>query len=332
MLLPYHFVQPRADVDFAPFLARFRAATPAGGRLCFDLEDSLQGATPAATAAAKFAGRRALAALLGGPHAPDPAQVVIRVNPVGTAAYLADVCWLATVPAPRAVLLPKVADVASVRRALADLPPGVAELIVTVESAAGLRAVPALAAFSADARFTTVALGHCDLNLSLGHFPFQHHTSPTYWQWVAYLDRHLAPAGKRLLNSPVLRLADDSLLVAVLRRFRTYRSAVGQLTLSLAQSRWCGTPTAVDFKPDFSDDFGSDCAADSDFTSGQSDPVFIARRLLAAAAAHPVPGSALALTPARRIIAPQEVIAARRVLAGCSPAIPISSLETTPSD
>ena len=313
MLVPYHFVQPRAAADFDLFLTRFRAAAPAGGVLCFDLEDSLQGPTPAASEQARAAVRRALGALLSGGSAPAPEQTLIRVNPVGTSAYAADLRWLATVPAPGAVLLPKVETVAMLQQALADLPPGVREVIATVETAAGLHAVPALAAYAGDARFTTVALGHCDLNLSLGYFPFHHHTSPTYWQWLAYLDRHLAPAGKRLLDSPVLRLADGPLLAAVLNRLRAFPSVTGQFTLSLAQTRWCGGGVGEKAGGDGKDVKGGEYEGMCD---DAGDVAEAARRLLAVAAAHPVPGSALALTPGRRIISPQEVIAARQVLAG----------------
>ncbi|MBC7447821.1 MAG: hypothetical protein H7330_07155, partial [Hymenobacteraceae bacterium] len=301
-LRPYHFVQLRPGADFSVFLTHFRTAAPADALLCFDLEDSLQADSPAATAARKAAGRHTLAALLTSPGAPDPATVAIRVNAVGTAAYALDQRLLMTLPTPRAVLLPKVESGAAVRRALADLPAGLTDVIAIVETAAGLRAVPELATLTHDARFTTLALGHSDLNLSLGHFPFHHQESATYWQWVAYLDRHLAPAGKRLLNSPVLRLADHALLTATLRRFATYRSAAGQITLSLAQTHWCGrhTPPATGWP--------AEPAAPAPTAIRAA-----ARHLLAAAASAPVPGSALALTPERRIIAPQEVAAARRV-------------------
>ncbi len=298
-VLPYHFVQQREAADFARFYSLFQAATPHGGYLCFDLEDSLVAPTAAATLTRKAHGRTAFRTLATAPFGPDLARTILRINGAQTPHFAADLALLRELPPFHAVILPKVSSARQVQRVLDALPPSVGHLIPIIETVEGLAAVSAIAALP-DARLKAVAFGHCDLNLSLGHFPFHHHDSAHYWHWVATLDHALTATGKGLLNSPLLRLDDGAAFSTVLSCLTAYSSAIGQITLSLAQTQWCARPPSlssgrVAFAP-------------------QPPAAALAHRLLTDAQAYGLPDSALALTPERVVISPQEVLAAQHFL------------------
>ncbi len=236
---PYHFAQCR----LAGFGSFYQAVVAADGIVCFDFEDSIQADEPGATVALKQAQRRRVRQLLLRPGL-DGQRLAVRINAPDTAHYAADLAALRGLPALHAVFVPKTQHPAELRRVLRELPVPVCHLIAVVETRAGFAALPELLALP-DPRLSLVAFGHCDYNLSLGHFPFYHHDSEPYWQWLAELDAHLHCAGKQLLNSPVLRLADAPLFQAVLDRLRTHRSATGQITLCLSQTLACAAPPAL---------------------------------------------------------------------------------------
>ncbi len=299
-ILPYHFVQQRDAADFARFYSLFQAATPLGGYLCFDLEDSIVAPTAVATLTRKAHGRTAFRTLTTAPFGPDLSRTVLRINGAQTPHFAADLALLRELPPFHAVILPKVSSARQVQQVLDALPPSVGQLIPIIETAEGLAAVSAIAALP-DARLKAVAFGHCDLNLSLGHFPFHHHDSAHYWHWVATLDHALTATGKGLLNSPILHLADSAVLATALKRLTAYPSATGQITLSLAQTQWCAAPPGVSLS----------------FINAPTPPPpaeALAHRLLTDAQTYALPGSALAVTPERVVISPQEVLAARHFL------------------
>ncbi|AXK46676.1 HpcH/HpaI aldolase/citrate lyase family protein [Brachybacterium saurashtrense] len=110
---------------------RFAKAAERADAVILDLEDAV---APEHKAAA----RTAVAV-----HELDPARTVVRVNPPGTADFLADVAALAP-RRPRRVMLPKAGCTADVDRLVAALP-GV-RVVVLCETAPGVLAAPALAA------------------------------------------------------------------------------------------------------------------------------------------------------------------------------------------
>jgi HpcH/HpaI aldolase/citrate lyase family len=306
-VVPYHFVQQREAADFGRFYSLFQAATPYGGYLCFDLEDSLAASTEAATNARKAQGRSAFRAFFSAPFGPDPARTVLRINGAQTPHFAADIELLRELPSFHAVILPKANSAAQVQQVLDALPPAVERLIPIIETAEGMANVAAISALP-DARLTAIAFGHCDLNLSLGHFPFHHQDSAQYWQWVATLDHALTANGIGLLNSPLLHLADGAAFSTSLHHLATYPSATGQITLSLVQTRWCAARPAV---PD---------TAPSIEYAVPPQAKLLARRLITDAQAYALPNSALALTPERVVVSPQEVQAAQVFLRQLQPA------------
>lgn len=291
-LRPYHFAQLR-DAAFQPYYA---AIVGAGGIVCFDWEDSIQvSGNEEATRALKHAQRQQVRQLFTSPDIASE-HLAVRLNAPDTAHYAADLQALRGLPSLHAVFVPKVEHPDTLRQVLRELPVAVRHLVPIVETAAGFAALPALLAVP-DARLTLVAFGHCDYNLSLGLFPFQHQDSAQYWAWIAELDAHLQAASKHLLNSPVLRLDDDAYFGAVLHRLRTYASAAGQITLCLRQTLACAaTPVAA-----------------SPLRTIGSSPDFgphLAQRF----EQHQQPGRFFALDADRRLISPHEYAAAHQRL------------------
>ncbi|MDQ2772892.1 MAG: aldolase/citrate lyase family protein [Bacteroidota bacterium] len=235
---PYHFAQFRA----AGFLPYYRAIVAADGIVCFDFEDSIQAETEAATFCLKQVQRRQVRQLLQGPGL-SADRLAVRINAPATPHYRSDLVALRGLPGLHAVFVPKVAHPDHLRQVLRELPLPVRHVVAVVETQAGFAALPELLALR-DARLGLVAFGHCDYNLSLGNFPFHHQDSAPYWEWLAELDAHLLRAGRRLLNSPVLQLADAALFQEVLGRLRAYPSATGQITLCLSQTLACAAPAS----------------------------------------------------------------------------------------
>ena len=287
---PYHFVQLR-EAAFQPYYA---AIVGAGGTVCFDWEDSIQVlGDEEATQALKHTQRQQVRQLVASPGIASE-RLAVRLNAPGTAHYAADLQSLRGLPGLHAVFVPKAEHPDTLRQVLRELPVPVRHVIPIIETVAGFAALPALLAVP-DARLAFIAFGHCDYNLSQGIFPFQHQDSVPYWAWVAELDACLQAAGKLLLNSPVLRLDDETYFQAVLHRLRAYPSAAGQITLCLRQTLACATagPAAAFFPL-----AGPDCAPQ------------LAQRF----EQHQQPGRFFALDANRRLISPHEYVAAHQAL------------------
>lgn len=301
-LTPYHFAPVRAE-GFVAFHARVKQA---GGHVCFDLEDSVQGPDAATTRALKAARRRAIAGLSAQLPPPGrPHGLGLRLNPPDSAHYAPDLALVRQLPPLACVFVPKVETPAALAQALRELPATVGSVVPVIESVAGFAQLAAILAVRHPA-FTALAFGHCDYNLSGGHFPFHHQTSPRYWAWIRALDAAARRAGKQLLNSPVLQLDDDAAFARMLARARPFASLVGQITLCLAHTRLCAAPPGPAAGPAMG-------------------PAATGRRALAAGLVrrferHRLDAGAFALDGRREVISPHEYAAARRVLLAPAPA------------
>ena len=294
---PYHF----ARAQRRGFAAYYQAIVAADGIVCFDFEDSIQGHDEAATLAAKQAQRRRVRGLLQFPGlAPD--RLAVRLNAPATPHYAADLQALRGLPGLHAVFVPKVEHPDALHQVLRELPLPVRHLVPVVETRPGFAALPALLALP-DARLGLLAFGHCDYNLSCGHFPFFHQNSEPYWAWLAELDAHAQAAGKQLLNSPLLQLADAALFGAVLHRLRGLTSAAGQITLCLSQTLACRQAPAALVA----------VAAAAAVPAGAE--LECARSLVRHFEQATPDGGAFAVDAQRRFISPHEYAAARRLLA-----------------
>lgn len=294
LIRPYHFARLR-PTGFVPY---YHAIAAAGGVVCFDWEDSVQGADAAATLKLKATQRRRVGDLL---RAPELAALPlgIRLNAPGTPHYAADLQALAGGPGLHTVFVPKAEQPQVLTQVLRELPVAVRHLVAVVETQAGMAALPALLRLP-DPRLGLIAFGHCDYNLSCGHFPFFHQDSSRYWQWLAALDAQAQAAGKQFINSPVLQLADAPLFGAVLHQLRALPSAAGQITLCLSQTLACQLEVSGP-TPTLRSNPAPECACH-----------------LAGSFERARPGNrAFAVDARRRLISPHEYAAARR-LAGLS--------------
>ena len=296
VITPYHFAPARAE-GFAGFYQQVRRAD---GYVCFDLEDSVQGSDEASTLALKAARRRAIAHLCQSAPAGAPYAIGLRLNPPDSPHYAPDLALLRELPPLHCVFLPKVEEPAALQRVLRELPDAVPSVIPVIESVAGFANLAALLAVAHPA-FTALAFGHCDYNLSAGHFPFHHQNSPLYWSWIRTLDAQAQQASKQLLKSPVLQLADDAAFAAMLTQARTFASLTGQITLCLAHTQLCASLLPV--------------AAPAAAVAGGPGGPAEAARVVQQYEQHPVAAAAFALDPRREVISPHEYAAARRVLA-----------------
>jgi citrate lyase beta subunit len=291
LIQPYHFIDCR-PTGFIPFYQRIIAAN---GVACFDFEDSIGAdeADEATTVALKQAQRHQVGQLLTTTPQLDFNLLAVRINAPDTAHYAADLAALRGLPGLHAVFVPKVEAPETLRQVLQELPLPVRHVVAVVETAAAFDNLPALLSLP-DPQLNLVAFGHCDYNLSCGHFPFFHHDAPQYWAWLAELDRHAQATSKRLLNSPVLRLADDAHFRAVRQQLRQYPSIIGQITLCLAQTELCAQPAAASAllpllpAPDAAEQLTAQ------FEQGQ------------------LAGRTFALNAGRRLISPHEYAAARQ--------------------
>lgn len=136
---------------------RFAKAEAAGAdAVVFDLEDSVSDAR-------KAEARREIAAWLSTPATGSTARVV-RVNASSTPVFQDDLDWLADVPAPDAIMLPKAEDAWSVDRLGAAAPHS--EVIPLIETARGV--LNAFAITGARPPFAAFAFGGEDLTAQLG--------------------------------------------------------------------------------------------------------------------------------------------------------------------
>lgn len=268
----------------------------ANGVACFDFEDSIGAADAdeATTLALKQTQRRQVRHLLTTTPGLAIDHLAVRINSPASPHYAADLAALRGLPGLHAVFVPKVETPDTLHQVLRELPLPVRHVVAVVETAAAFAKLPALLS-PTDPRLGLVAFGHCDFNLSCGYFPFFHHDAREYWAWLTELDQHLRAAGKRLLNSPVLRLADDAHFRAVLQQLRRYPSAAGQITLCLRQTELCAE-AAMPATP-------LRCPPDDD--AGRLTTHFEQSRLA---------GRTFALDETRRLISPHEYLAARQLV------------------
>ena len=286
---PYHF----ARLQPTGFLPYYRTIIAAGGIVCFDFEDSIQGPDAATTLALKADQRRQVRQLLRVPGL-AAGRVGIRLNAPGTVHYAADLQALRGGPGLHTVFVPKVEGPEMLTQVLRELPVPVRQLVAVVETRAGVAALPSLLR-RPDPRLGVVAFGHCDYNLSCGHFPFFHQDSGQYWQWLTELSAPVQAAGKQLINSPVLQLADAPLFRAVLRQLHALPGVTGQITLCLSQTLAC-RQVAAGATPTLAAGPAPECARHLASSFEQAQPA----------------GRAFAVDAQRRLISPHEYAAARQ--------------------
>lgn len=294
---PYYFCKLKRE----GFLAVYERVVQLEGILCFDLEDSIGDSDKNRAHVLKSEQRRSVIAFLKSiENRIEQPDIGLRINSCTSEYYPDDLRALNSLRSLQCVFLPKVESGADMESFSENVESGVAELIPVVETVRGFDYLSDILSVN-DWRFTSLAFGHCDFNLDNGFFPFHHQNSLKYWEWIDALDSALLPSGKRLLNSPVLRLGDTGLFAQVLSKFRRYGSAGGQVTLCFDQTRMCSSYEDVSPLP-----FGRAC--------GSVDPSEKACRVVHSFENYRGEGKWFALDKDRTIVSVQEYTAAKRFL------------------
>jgi hypothetical protein len=174
------------------------------------------------------------------------------------------------------------------------------EIIPIIETKKGFERIDEILSIN-NLKFLKIAFGHCDYNLSKGYFPFFHQDSVVYWEWVHKLAQHANHSGKQFINSPVLRLNDDSFFSEVLRRNKSYPNICGQVTLCMKQTQCC-----FNFKFDFD--------SVTQRKEVHEDRLEYASKLIESFEAHQVEDRSFALDKNRMLISPQEYMLAKSQL------------------
>lgn len=215
-------------LDFYSDIARFNAT------LCFDFEDSI--ATSVNSDNEKEVHRdQAIQAITDLLPKVSFADFGFRINSVSSSLYGSDMAALNSINRLEVLFVPKIEYPIDLKCILNDLKAEVNQLIPIIETKKGLENLSSILAVK-DHRIRNIAFGHCDLNLSMGIFPFFHQDSVEYWEWIDYLNGQCAAFNIGLINSPVLQLKNDHLLMETLYRGMEYTSFKGQITLCKQQT------------------------------------------------------------------------------------------------
>jgi len=234
---PYHFTKNIGN-GFVPF---FEKVVAEGGIVCFDFEDSIHSEDGNILSFLKNNHRKTIIGkLIDFSQAINFNQIGFRINGSGTEFYHDDIEAIGRLKKLNCVFLPKTESYLQIEKALADIPLTAEEIIPIIETRKGFENLETILSIK-DSRFLRFAFGHCDFNLSHRHFPFHHQDSAKYWEWIGSLDQNAAAAGKKIINSPVLNLKNESFFSFVLGKIKSCKTITGQITLCLNQTLWCKT-------------------------------------------------------------------------------------------
>jgi len=295
---PYHFSRFRS----AGFSSFYNRVKDSHGILCLDFEDSIGDPDSEASRKSKQIQRAAVVDLLRSLNLDsEEERIGIRVNSIYSEYFQEDIEAINSLRHLHSIFLPKVESPEAVLRLAHCLEANVNEIIPVIETEKGLNGIENILSFS-NSSFKAVAFGHCDFNLSKNCFPFFHQDSDKYWEWISLVDRMAAEAGKKLINSPVLRLDDRELFLWTLRKILEYPSIEGQATLCLKQTEWCSQSEL-----ETSDELGKwKMARVPDFD--------IAISIVEKFENHRLERRMFAVDNDRTVISPQEYLAARKYL------------------
>jgi HpcH/HpaI aldolase/citrate lyase family len=234
-ILPYHFCKLRA-YGFFSFYQKVRMND---GVLCLDMEDSIDDPDKGRSRELKQLQRTAIIDLLKRLNLENERdRIGIRINSGHSEHFDEDLSAVNSLKNIHSIFLPKVEDPQEIQCLLENLTVKVDEVIPIVETWKAFDRIDEILSFP-DIRFVRIIFGHCDFNLSKNCFPFFHQDSNEYWEWISFLDRKARTAGKKLINSPVLRIDDERFFLWTLNKLSEYPSVEGQATLSMKQTEWC---------------------------------------------------------------------------------------------
>lgn len=176
-----------------------------------------------------------------------PVKIGVRINRINKLELEKDIYMLEKMKI-YSVFLPKVhhpSQIIEIIDAFTKYNIQYTELIPIIETKDGLSNIDLILGNSSS-RIQCIAFGHCDYNLSLNTFPFFHQDSIEYWKWVNKLLDHIRGKNISFINSPYLKLDNETFFRAMLGHLREISgNYYGQITLTSRQSAICSEQNII---------------------------------------------------------------------------------------
>jgi len=220
-----------------------------------------------------------------------------RINKFYSSNYNEDIKALSLQNGVHSIFVPKVESRKELVSIIEDITFHVQEIIPIIETKIGFDNANEIVSIK-DPRFKRIAFGHCDYNLSLGNFPFFHHETKEYWDWISKLNGICKKNNIEIINSPVLELENTGLMQYSKKMCGRFSQVTGHISLCKKHTDILGSESV--YNNDFSASFLD--AISNDFQSAKS--------ILSIFENYEIKNKSFALTAYRRIISPQEKIMA----------------------
>ncbi|MCX6148931.1 MAG: aldolase/citrate lyase family protein [Ignavibacteriales bacterium] len=236
----YHFAKATNDKiqEFARSIFELDAV------LCFDLEDIVRD-LPGKKAEKKMHRAKVKSSIESIVKYFVKPKVGIRINVFGSKEFYNDIETLESIKSGISldcIFLPKIESGEEIQKCseiLKNRKIEFLEIIPIIESKKAFNDLEKIIISSKN--FTNkLAFGHCDYNYNNGYFPFYHQDSEKYWEWINFIMSVSEVYNILFINSPYLRLNNDSSFLYMLNRLGQRTNGIfGQITLSLNQVRLC---------------------------------------------------------------------------------------------
>ena len=298
MIQPFHFTK-NIGRDFSSF---YEKVINCNGVVCFDFEDSIHDDDERKLELLKVNHRFTIVEnfkKLSSSILLD--RIGFRINGAGTSYYHDDIKELRKLQGVHCIFLPKVESAKQVKNVFKDIPEVGIEIIPIIETKSGFENMEDILSIN-NSRYLRIAFGHCDFNLSNHYFPFFHHDSEAYWEWIQHLSHHAKLKNKQLINSPVLNLKDAVFFSKVLSKNKFYENISGQITLCLNQTLLC---VQSELNSDLNFEFN---------IKNKSDNFEEAKRIIASFEKFKIADRFFAIDERGRLISPQEYQSAKMIL------------------
>lgn len=259
-----------------------------GAIVCFDFEDSISADDPCINIVQTRNQHRdqILDQLMGYNRC---SEFGFRINSFSSGNYKEDINALDFYGGAHTILIPKVESGRELMSTFNEISFSVNEIIPIIETRRGFDNAREILSIN-DFRFKRIAFGHCDYNLSLGNFPFFHHDTTRYWEWIAALNEIGKEYDKEVVNSPVLELENEKLIHYSMNMCRKFSQVTGHISL-------CKMHTEVLC----SNTFSINPSETGSVLHSQSPEM-----VLSAFEKFKVENKSFAITSDRRIVSPQE--------------------------
>ncbi len=286
----YHFTK---DIR-KNFYSFYRAINATNSILCFDFEDSISDDYNDNLIHAKNEHRNKIIQEIRQLESMDTNfEFGFRINKNSSENYKDDIKALNSIVGVQSIFIPKVESNVDLENVLKDIVFPIEEIIPVIETQIGFDNIEGILSLK-DSRIQKIAFGHCDYNLSLGNFPFFHHDSSEYWEWIQMLNEICKKADVEIINSPVLGLDNEELMIYNLKRSMEFSQVTGQISLCKRQTELIhSVKYNMDFKDSVMDTF------ENEYQSIES--------VLSTFENYRIKGKSFSIDANRRIISPHEI-------------------------